>query len=196
MSDPDRTRQSLLARLRDPRDGDAWAEFVDIYTSFVYGFVRRRGLQSADASDVTQDVMRTVFSSLDGFQHEQRPGSFRSWLVTIARRRLSDFLSRQSRQVAGTGDTGMINKLSEHPAIDDEDADLALEYQRCVFEWAARKIRNEFRNSTWRAFWRSYVDGDSCDAVARETGMSREAVYMARSRVLSRLRSKILEVEK
>jgi RNA polymerase sigma-70 factor (ECF subfamily) len=110
MSDPDSTRHSLLARIRDLKDADAWSEFVEVYTPFVYGFVQRRGLQSADASDVTQDVMRTVFLAVNGFEHEQRKGSFRSWLITIARRRLSDFLSRQNRQIAGSGDTGMIGQ--------------------------------------------------------------------------------------
>ena len=99
------TRQSLLARIRDAHDDLAWSEFVGLYSPFIYAFMRRRGLQPADAADVTQDVMRTVFCSLDGFQHSHQRGAFRSWLVTIARSRLSDFLARRNTQVAGTGDT-------------------------------------------------------------------------------------------
>ncbi|NUN97156.1 MAG: sigma-70 family RNA polymerase sigma factor [Candidatus Omnitrophica bacterium] len=195
MDDPDSTRQSLLARIHDPQDREAWAEFVELYTPFVYNLVRRRGLQPADAADVTQDVMRSVFSSLGRFQHNQRPRSFRTWLVTIARRRLSDFRSRQGKQIPGSGNTGIMGLLHEQSVSADEEAEIEREYQQRLFQWAVDQIRHDFRDSTWQAFWRTYVDGESCESVAEQLQLSREAVYMARSRVLSSLRKRIREVE-
>jgi RNA polymerase sigma-70 factor (ECF subfamily) len=195
MTDLDTTRQSLIARIRDPRDEEAWTAFVEVYSSFVYQFVRRRGLQPADAADVTQDVMQTVFRSIDGFQHSQREGSFRKWLVAIVRTRLSDYVTRRNQQAAGSGDTRILGELLEHPAPIEEDPADEREYRQCVFRWAAERMRCKFQPSTWQAFWSTYVDGERCEDVAERLHMSIEAVYMARSRVLARLRQKIRELE-
>ena len=76
MDDPQPTRFSLIVRLRDGDDGQAWSEFVDIYTPVVYGFARRFGLQDADAADVTQDVFRTVAGSIGRQQFLAAPNAF------------------------------------------------------------------------------------------------------------------------
>ena len=195
MDDSQMTRRSLLIRLRDAQDGDAWTEFVEVYSPFVYGYMRRRGLQDADAADVAQEVLRTVVRSVGGFEHGRRPGSFRKWLVTIARSRLADFAARRSGEVSGSGDTTTLEALNQQPGQDDEEVLLDQEYHRCLFQWAAEKIRGEFQESTWQAFWRTYVDGEGCEQVARQLQMSLGAVYVARSRVLARLRQKVRQVE-
>jgi RNA polymerase sigma factor (sigma-70 family) len=195
MSNPDETRPSLLARIRDPRDGDAWREFIELYSPYVYHLIRRRGLQPADAADVTQDVMHTVFCSLDRFQHQQRRGSFRKWLVTVARSRLSDWISARNQQALGSGDTTTFQQLANHPVADDGDWEDEREYQQCLFRCAADSIRSKFHVSTWQAFWLTYVEETSCEAAAQQLGLSLEAVYMARGRVLRRLRQRIRELE-
>ena len=195
MSDFDTTRHSLLVRLHNQQDEQAWPEFVKLYAPFVYSVLQRKGLQAADAADVAQDVMRTVFSSLDGFRHNGRPGAFRSWLLRIVHSRFCDFVERSGRNVAGSGDTQMQNQLAEQPAREEPDAEVELEYQRCVFRWAAERVRGDFQESTWQAFWMTYVDDQSCESAADELGISLGAVYMARGRVLSRLRERIREVE-
>jgi RNA polymerase sigma factor (sigma-70 family) len=195
MSDLDKTSQSLLARIRDPKDEAAWSTFVEVYSPFVYRFIRRRGVQPADAADVAQDVMQTVFRSLDQFEHAQHEGSFRKWLTTIIRSRLSDNLSQRLRQAAGSGDTEVLGMLAEHPAPIEECTEDDREYQQCLFGWAANSIRCKFQESTWKAFWLTYVDGMRCEDAAEELGLSIESVYMARGRVLSRLRQKIRELE-
>ena len=96
MDDPQPTRFSLLVRLRNAGDGRAWGEFVEIYTPVVYGFARKRGLQDADVSDVTQDVFRTVFRSISKFQCSREKGSFRAWLKAekraVSGKQLTPFL--------------------------------------------------------------------------------------------------------
>ncbi len=87
MNDPHATRMTLIARLKDREDGRAWKEFVEIYMPVVYGLVVRSGLQDADASDVTQEVFRSIARSIDGFQCERSKGSFRGWLMTVTRKR-------------------------------------------------------------------------------------------------------------
>jgi RNA polymerase sigma factor (sigma-70 family) len=194
MNDSQMTRSSLLVRLREAQDGEAWTQFVEIYSPFLYQYLRRRGLQDADAADVAQEVLRTVVRSVGGFEHGRRAGSFRAWLISIARSRLSDFAAQQKHQVSGSGDTTAMETLNQQPAPDDEEL-LEQEYQECLFQWATDKVRGEFQESTWQAFWQTYVEGRSCKEVARHLQMTVKAVYVARSRALSRLKSKVRQVE-
>src|SRR6185436_13252038 len=92
------TRASLLVRLGNPHDSVAWRQFAQIYAPLVYGLARRRGLQDADAADVTQDVCRTVAGSIHKLRYDPRNGTFRGWLLTITRRRLTDFWRQRQRE--------------------------------------------------------------------------------------------------
>jgi RNA polymerase sigma-70 factor (ECF subfamily) len=194
MNDSQATRQSLLARVRDKQDNGAWAQLVDIYSPLVYHFLRRRGLQDADAADITQDVFRTVVQKIDRFRRDDRKGAFRSWLFAITRTRLSDFASRQKRQVSGSGDTRALELLNQQPADQDEEAFIEREHQESVFKWAARIVQREFAESSWQAFWRTHVEGQPINGVAKSLDMSVEAVYVARSRVVARLKNQIQQL--
>src|SRR4051794_28075980 len=97
MEQPPATRASLLVRLRDPQDGEAWRQFVQLYASVVYGFARRRGLQDADAADLMQDVFRAVSAAIGRLDYDPQRGSFRSWLYTVTRSKLYNFLDGQKR---------------------------------------------------------------------------------------------------
>src|SRR6516162_4441795 len=92
------TRPSLLVRIRDAADRDAWVQFVEVYAPLVYKFVRRRGLQDADAADLTQDVLRAVAGARQRLRYDPDRGTFRSWLFTVARNKLATFLARQQRR--------------------------------------------------------------------------------------------------
>jgi RNA polymerase sigma-70 factor (ECF subfamily) len=103
MTDALLTRASLLARLGDPQDRAAWQQFVALYGSLVYGFVRQRGLQDADAADLTQEVFLAVSQSIGRWQYDPRQGSFRGWLYGITRHKLAKFLQRRRTRPAGSG---------------------------------------------------------------------------------------------
>jgi RNA polymerase sigma-70 factor (ECF subfamily) len=195
MDDSDATRPSLLVRIRDAGDGQAWSQFVRVYSPLVYRYVRRRGVQDADAADVTQDVLRTIARSIGRFDYDRRKGSFRSWLMSVARSRLCDFLADRGRQTCGSGETGVQRLLEEQPDAADEQEIWEQEYQRCLFNWAAEQIRDEFQDSTWQAFWQTSVEGKDTRQVARSLDMTVGAVYIARSRVLARLRKQIEQIE-
>jgi RNA polymerase sigma factor (sigma-70 family) len=105
MSEAGTTRASLLVRIRDCDDDQAWSQFVEIYAPLVYGFARRHGLQDADASDLTQDVLQSVARAARTLDYDPARGSFRGWLFTIVRNKLRDLVGRCGRQVRGTGDT-------------------------------------------------------------------------------------------
>src|SRR6516225_7458404 len=101
MADALLTRASLLVRLRDPSDRAAWAEFVELYGSLVYGFVRQRGLQDADAADLTQEVFQAVAQAAGRWEYDRQKGTFRGWLYAITRNRLARFMHRRSTQPQG-----------------------------------------------------------------------------------------------
>ena|SRR5579884_3093634 len=190
------TRASLLVRLRDPHDKEAWGQFVQLYAPVVYGFARRRGLQDADAADLMQEVFRAVASAAGRLDYDPRRGTFRSWLYTVTRNKLYNFLDGRKRHVAGTGDSGAQELLEQQrDGADDADALWDQEYERRVFAWAAGRVRGEFQDSTWQAFWLTAVDGQSARDAGRRLGMSPGAVYVAKSRVLARLKDEVRLLE-
>src|SRR5260370_38980214 len=112
MLDAPLTRASLLVRLRDGRDNEAWRQFVELYSAVVYGFARKRGLQDADAADVMQDVLRSVASAAGRLNYDPSRGSFRGWLYTIARNKIFNFLEAGRHKLGrGSGDTGVHERL-------------------------------------------------------------------------------------
>jgi RNA polymerase sigma-70 factor (ECF subfamily) len=196
MGDSPSTRASLLVRLRDPRDERAWAEFVDLYTPLLRRLARAKGLQDADAADLAQDVFRAVAGAIDRFDLDPARGSFRAWLSRIGRNLAINALADRRRHPAGSGDTRVARLLDEQPGPDPNDTVLfQTEYRREVFRWAAGRCRAEFRESTWRAFWRTSVEGEEPANVARSLGMTVGAVYVARSRVMARLRREVEGLE-
>jgi RNA polymerase sigma factor (sigma-70 family) len=198
MTDPPPTRPSLLVRIRDPRDGVAWGEFVDIYGPLVYDYGRRRGLQDADAADLTQEVLRAVAAAADRFAYDPARGAFRSWLFTVTRTKLLDSVRRQRPGDRGTGDTDVHKHLeakeADYPCgIDEreEGAEWDRAFGQRLLDWAAEQIRGEFRPATWQAFWLCAVEGRPPREASAALGMSIGAVYAAKFRVLARLREEI-----
>jgi RNA polymerase sigma factor (sigma-70 family) len=127
-------------------------------------------------------------------KYNRKTGSFRGWLKVVTRSRLTDFLRAQDREVQGTGDTGMLHAIDEQPDASQPDL-WEREFRRTLFEWAVDRIRCDFEDTTWRAFWQTSVDDRETVEVAEELGLSVGAVYIARSRVLARLRKEIEEVD-
>ena len=196
MTAPPLTRASLLVRLRDPNDADAWKEFVQLYASVIYGFARKRGLQDADAADLMQEVLRSFAGSVGRLDYDPRRGTFRGWLFKVTRNKVFNFLEARQRQPRGTGDSGAHQRLEEQPGREPEEDDWDREYDRKVFAWAAERVKSEFQDSTWKAFWLTAVDGLSAQEVGQRLDLSPGAVYVAKSRVLSRLREEIAGLSK
>jgi RNA polymerase sigma-70 factor (ECF subfamily) len=194
MNDAPATRLSLLVRLCDARDDGAWSQFVEIYAPLVYGFARKHDLQDADAADLTQDVLQAVSGGIRRLDYDPRRGSFRGWLFTVVRNKLRNFLAARKRPGRGTGDTDAQHRLQELPAPEeDQTAWWDQEYERRVFAWAAEQVRGAFQDSTWRAFWQTAVEGQTGPVVAKTLGMSVAAVYLAKGRVMARLKEIIRE---
>jgi len=194
MTAPPLTRASLLVRLRDPNDTDAWKDFVRLYATVIYGFARKRGLQDADAADLMQEVLRSVAGAVGRLNYDPRKGTFRGWLYSITRNKIFNFLEARQRHPRGTGDSNAQQRLSEHPGRDAEADEWDREYERKAFAWAADRVRPEFQPNTWQAFWMTAVEGQNAKDAGRRLGLSPGAVYVAKSRVLARLKEEISQL--
>ena len=190
------TRPSLVLRLRNHQDFEAWAQFVDLYAPVIYGYLRKRGLQDADAADLTQMCLRQVASHVGSMEYEARAHSFRGWLFTIVRNKLRDFHDKPRHLVQGSGDSGVQRLLENQPApLADESAEWEREYQSGLFAWAAEQVRPTVQESTWDAFRLMAVEGRSGQETANRLGMTVAAVYLAKSRVMMRLRTVVREAQ-
>ncbi len=191
MSPSPETRASLLLRLADRTDQEAWAEFARIYTPVIYRLATAKGMQHADAEDLSQQVLAAVAKAIDRFEPDPARATFRTWLHRVAQNCIINALSRANPD-RGAGDTRWLDYLHAQRAPNGPDSDLVrLEVRREVFRWAADKIRDEFRPVTWDAFWLTAVENQPVESAAEKLNMSCGAIYAARSRIMRRLKEKV-----
>ncbi|MCG8650130.1 MAG: sigma-70 family RNA polymerase sigma factor, partial [Pirellulales bacterium] len=188
------TRLSLLLRVSDPADQAAWEEFVELYQAVIYRTARYRGLQDADAQDVTQQVLVSVAQSLQQRPHDPSRARFRTWLATVARNTAIDVLRARTRE-CGTGDSGVQRQLNEVADRQNPAELLDQEYQKEIFRRAAQAIEPEFEPDTWQAFWQTTVLQRPIAEVAQQLGKQPGSIYAARSRVTRRLREEVTRMD-
>lgn len=187
MSNTPTTRASLLLRLRDPGDHEAWLEFVSLYQPVTYRVLRRTGLQDADALEVMQDLLLTVSRNIDRWRHGAEYGSFRGWLRRVTRNLVISWVRRQRREPS-TVLADLDSLLEFEPSANAaETAEFDRELRRVLFQRASEQVRTEVRSQTWQAFWEVAVAGCSVAEAANKLGMTAGAVRVAKCRVLSRL---------
>ena len=138
--------------------------------------------------------MVAVARAVDRWEPDPARGRFRSWLFRIAHNEICKQMTHSSR-TQGSGDSRIQALIEQHPTPDNAAAELAVEYRRSVFRWAALRIERQVKPHTWLAFWRTAVDGVSVETVARELEVSTGAVYIARSRIMARLRKEVQRYE-
>ena len=178
------THVSLISRLADSQDIDAWREFHDRYAELLRVFARRRGLQASDCDDIVQEVLASLAKSLPGFEYDPGKGKFRSYLKTIT----LHAIFRKSSQKSGDGQLRNIDEATR-AASDDESVDSVWEseWRDYHLRQAMRVIAAEFNERDRAAFQLYAVEGRPVDEVVEQLGMSADAVYQAKSRILKRL---------
>jgi RNA polymerase sigma-70 factor (ECF subfamily) len=186
------TRPSLLIRLRDSRDSEAWSTFVDTYAPLIHRYCRRRGLQDSDAADITQEVLVQVSRSVRSFDYQRERGRFRDWLGSVTHSKLARHARSGSRVVSGAG--GSATDPLDQVASPEQDSEWAEEFNAQVLRVALERIRVHFEPPTWRAFELAWCQDRPAPEAARELGLTASAVYVAKSRVLKRLREEILSL--
>lgn len=191
------TRASLIMRLPTATDAAAWREFTEIYEPFVYRFARRKGLQHADACELTQEVFLAVARAIDRYEIDQARAQFRTWLFRIARNCVLKLWAKQRRS-AMVLDSQVWQQLSE--SLDDRSAETAeeedlLEYRREVLSYALLRAKRSVKPATWEAFRLTALQQRSVDEAAAELQVQRGMIYVARSRVINRLREEVSRLE-
>src|SRR5262245_19891185 len=180
------TSVSLLERLRRPAEQDAWSRFVKLYTPLVYSWARNTGLSSEDAVDLVQDVFAQLVKKLPDFVYN-RSQSFRGWLHAVTLNKWRENARRRGGPVCVPGATG----LSQIAGPDNVEAFGEAEYRQYLVHRALELMKAEFEQTTWRACWECVVFERSAADVAAALGMTVNAVYLAKSRVLRRLHQEL-----
>ena len=195
MSDFPETHSSLLVQLRSDGDRLAWDRFVLLYRPVIYRLARARGLQDADAQDLSQQVLIAVAAAIGDWEPAGESVRFRHWLRRVAHNAILNALLRRPHD-RGIGGTTVQELLAELPELDHESAaEIEVEYRRELYLRAARIVRTDVEADTWRAFEMTVVENQSIDQAAAELGKSVGTIYAARSRVMRRLRQAVEELE-
>ncbi|MFO1003088.1 MAG: sigma-70 family RNA polymerase sigma factor [Planctomycetaceae bacterium] len=188
------TRPSLILRVRDPNDADAWNQFATLYRPVILRLARRKGIQVADAEDLAQQVLFSVAGAIERWQPDPQRARFRTWLQTIVRNAILNAMQRQSPDQATGGDSDADRFEIEQSTRTDEEA-LQNEYRRELFQQAAQQIRAEYAEETWDSFWKTAVQGIDIETLCSQTGRTRGSIYASRSRVMKRMREVIEHLE-
>ena len=189
------TRESLILLVKDPANLAAWEQFVDLYRPVIVRIARARGLQDADADDLSQQVLVAVAGAVGRWEKSDMATRFRHWLRRIARNAIINAFTRRPPDL-GTGSSSVQDLLSCEPAPDERnDLLIETEVRRELYLRAARIVRTDVNEDTWQAFEMTVLNDLSGADAARELGKTIGAVYAARSRVMKRLRDAVTELE-
>lgn len=184
-----KTSASLLDRLQSDPQSDSWQRLVDIYTPLIRHWLRRQNFPVGECEDLVQDVMAVVIRRLPEFQHNQRLGAFRTWLRSITANCVFDYFRTRKKTPLATGDTKFVADLQE---LQDPNSGISQAWDRehnlFVTKALLEILRPSFEEKTWTAFERFALQGESAASVAAALGMSANAVFIAKSKILSRLR--------
>ena len=183
------THATLLLRLRQTKNGEAWTRFVHLYTPLVYRYCRLRGLQDADSRDVTQQVFSIVHGSLDRFHYDPNRGRFRNWLGAVTAHEISRHTRKQSRPGRGMG-AGWGDELAEL-CSSAPDADWLEELQSHLLKHALATIRPEFEIVEWEAFELTWLRDVNARSAGEKLGKPAAWIYKARYKVIERLRREL-----
>jgi RNA polymerase sigma-70 factor (ECF subfamily) len=182
----DSTSPSLLIRLRDTQDRDAWGRFVELYTPLIYYWARKTGLQPQDASDLVQDVLAIMVTKLPSF-HYDRSGTFRGWLRTVTLNKWRERNRRASLPIAAASTSQIASLVQPEAAEELWDQ----EYRQQLVARCLELLKDQFQPTTWAAC-KKYVLSDSpAEEIAEEFGLSIWTIYSAKSRLLKKLRDQL-----
>lgn len=175
-----------MFRLRDHANEAAWAEFVDVYSPLIYNYCRSHELQASDAADVTQEVLLRVAKAIRNFEYDRSKGLFRDWLARIVLNEIRRYAKKRI-------------DVATHPGDLDQDSG-PLEslwneqFQQIIFAKALERSKLHFSEETWTMFEMSWIQKIPAEHLAEQLGIGVDRIYVARSRVLKRLRFEVAQL--
>ncbi|MEO1529230.1 MAG: sigma-70 family RNA polymerase sigma factor [Planctomycetota bacterium] len=184
------TSPSLLIRIRDPDDSDAWRQFLALYTSIVRDYCLQRRLQPSDVDDLAQDVMATVANSIRTFEYDPAKGRFRAWLGTVTANKIKSFLLKQSRR-GGAANPSDVFAQGSNATFSDPDSEWVSIFSERIFATACARIRSQTAETAWECFEASWMRKLPAAEVAANLGIPIHQVYVNTSRIMKRLESEV-----
>ncbi len=183
------TSLSLLNRLQSSPESESWDRLVSLYSPLIRAWLRRYDVQDSDAEDLVQEVLLAVSKDLCKFDHGGQRGAFRGWIKAILVNRLRKFWRSRDRRPQARRDSDIDARLGQ---LDDPRSEMSQIWNREHDQYVLRQLlalaEPHFAPDTWTAFCRVALEGAKPDVVAADMGISRNAVIIAKCRVLSRLR--------
>lgn len=193
------TSTTLLQRLKDESDSDAWNDFVNRYSPKVFDWCRKNSLQDSDAADVTQQVLLKLVTTMRTFDYDSHRGSFRGWLKTVTSNAVKDLARQwQRRNVRAAGDTvtaEQLNSLSDPRALNELTERIESQYREELLKEAETRIRSRVKPETWTAWHLTAVEQVPAAEAAVQAGMSVSEIYVAKSRVNKMMREEVRRLE-
>lgn len=190
------TTTTILERLKDYGNEDAWSRLSARFRRPIVGFARRMGLSPADADDVAQDTLLTFAERFRSGAFDPARGRLSHWLFGIAYRQALRARRRAAIEPVPLGDDGSAESFwANLPDNSPDSVAWDEEWERAVLEDCLQKIRQESEPVTVRAFELVVLDGKSSEAAAMELGVPIKTVYNAKHRMLKRIRELRAELE-
>ncbi len=196
MSQPDQiyaTRSTLLVRLKDLDNQQAWQEFFDVYWTLLFNFARRAGLNESDAEEVVMDTVETVARKIEDFEYNRQTGRFKSWLLTIVRFKLGDRFRKKKRQ-AEKREVASLDEIAEGQVMDADAPELEkiwdAEWQKRMIDMALERVKQLVGHKQYQIFHCYVIQEQAAEDVAEFLEVSKAQVYVAKNRV-----GKIFEAE-
>ena len=180
----EKTRVSLIQRVRDVSNKEAWTQFVTIYTPIILGYCHNRGIRAQDAQDVTQEVFRNLAKALPEFELNYDVGSFRSWLFTITRNKVNTWHTK-------------VRKNHELLESDTDEREQAWEasYMSQLFSEACKTVKEDVEPESWDTFWAIVMDDQPASDLAQKEGVSIDVIYKRKSRVSKKVKEAIKMID-
>ncbi len=183
------TPQSLLRELRDNPSDQVWQRLVHAYDSLFRVWLRSQGVSEEDCDDLVQEILLVMMRKLPEFKHAGTPGAFRAWAKRVAVNCARNFWKAKGRVPVAQGGSGFLEHLNQ---LGDSTSELSREWdrqhERVVVQRLLDHIREDAAPQMWEAFSQHVVNGRSAGEVADTLGVTTGYVYLAKSRILSRLR--------
>lgn len=187
------TSPTLLGRLRSGPTDESWSEFVDRYAPTVFSWAWQSGLQESDAADVTQEVLLKLLNQMRTFEYQPSRGSFRGWLKTVTVNAARDFGRKIQRRPSGSAGLSGV----QDPRMWDELARrMEEEYQRDLLQQSSLLVQPRVAETTWKAYQMTAIENQPAVDVAKKLGIRIGEVYVAKSRVIKRIREAVAELER
>jgi RNA polymerase sigma-70 factor (ECF subfamily) len=196
------TRWSLVGRIKNTQDDKSWNEFHDLYRGLILGVAKKAGLQDAEALDVLQETMTAVSKNIGGFEANPERGSFRAWLLQMARWRIMDQLKKRlpisvvgSRSDNATETTPAVERVPDPREVDLERLCDA-EWKEQLMNQALKEVQLQINAEHYQIFYLLEIERRTIPDVARMVGRNRAPIYLIRHRVTNALKKIVKRLER